>query len=232
MDIKHELKASFLFSGLTENELEKIAKIALVRRYDKNQTIFIEGREAVGFYIIVKGQVKLYKISSEGKEQILNIVSPGETFAEAVMFSGGRYPAFAQTIISSKLIYLPKDSFLRLIKDNPTLSLNMLATMSKLLRKFNRLIEELSLRNVSALLAKFLVDEAVNSGRQNQQEIQIKLDASKTHIAARIGTVSETLSRTLAKFKKAELIKVNGNEITIIDFNRLKEISQGPARRY
>lgn len=227
MDLDQALKNCLLFSGLTEAELHQIQAIAGIRQYNKGQLVFSEGKEATGFYIVAEGRVKLYKISPDGKEQILHIVPPGETFAEAVMFAGGRYPAFAEAISKCKLVYLPKGDFLSLIKQNPLLSLNMLATLSKLLQKFNRLIEELSLRDVSSRLAQYLVELAKATGQEAKQGMQLELDASKTQLAARLGTISETLSRTLRKLKQAEIIEVKGNRITILDPTALDDVANG-----
>jgi CRP-like cAMP-binding protein len=227
MDLHQALRSCFLFTGLTENELSQIQAIAGIKPYSKGELIFAEGREATGFYIVASGQVKLYKISAEGKEQILHVVNPGETFAEAVMFSGGRYPAFAETLSHARLIYLPKKDFLHLIKQNPQLSLNMLATMSKLLRKFNRLIEELSLKDVSSRLAHYLIEQSQQTGQPITTGVQVELGTSKTQLASRLGTISETLSRTLRKLKQAEIIQVKGNIITILDLDALNDVAAG-----
>jgi CRP/FNR family transcriptional regulator len=227
MDLNQALKGCFLFSGLSEAELCQVQAIAVSKRYAKGQLIFTEGREATGFYVVVSGKVKLYKISPEGKEQILHLVSPGETFAEAVMFSGGRYPATAEAIGDCELIYFPKGSFLQLIKQNPQLSLNMLATMAQLLRRFNRLVEKLSLRDVASRLAQYLVERAYQSGRQTEAGVELELDTSKGQLAAKLGTVSETLSRTLRKFREARIVRVEGNKITVLDLPSLKEVATG-----
>ncbi len=227
MDLSQALKSCFLFSGLTEAELSQIQAIAGAKQYAKGQLIFAEGKEATGFYIVASGQVKLYKISPEGKEQILHIVNPTETFAEAVMFSGGRYPAFAETTSLTRLIYLPKEDFLCLIKQNPQLSLNMLATLSKLLRKFNRLVEELSLKDVSSRLARYLIEQSQQTGQPTEQGIELQLDASKTQLASRLGTISETLSRTFRKLKQAGIIQVKGNIIIILELDMLNEMASG-----
>ncbi len=227
MDLHQALKSSFLFSGLTEAELSQIQAIAGIKQYAKGELIFAEGKEATCFYIVASGQVKLYKISAQGKEQILHIVNPGETFAEAVMFSGGHYPAFSETLSHSRLIHLPKEAFLQLIKQNPQLSLNMLATLSKLLRRLNRLVEELSLKDVSSRLAQYLIEQSRQTGQPTETGVQLELDASKTQLASRLGTISETLSRTLRKLKQAGIIQVKGNLITILDLDTLNEMASG-----
>jgi CRP/FNR family transcriptional regulator len=227
MDLNQVLKNCFLFSELNQNELAQVQTIALIKQYNKRRLIFSEGKEATGFYVVATGQVKLYKISPEGKEQILRIISQGETFAEAIMFSGGRYPAFAEAISNCQLIYFPKAEFLQLIKQNPQLSINMLATLAKLLQKFNRLVEELSLKDVSSRLAKYLVELSSQVGRQTGQGIELKLDTSKTQLAAELGTISETLSRTLRKLREAQIIMTEGNKIIILDPASLEEMASG-----
>jgi CRP-like cAMP-binding protein len=227
MDLKQVLKGCVLFSGLDEEELTQIQAIAQTKQFTKRQIIFSEGKEATGFYIAASGRVKLYKISPDGKEQILRIIMPGETFAEAVMFAGERYPAFAEAIGNCRLIYFPKADFLQLIKKHPQLSLNMLATMARLLKKFNQLVEELSLRDVSSRLAQYLIETVLKTGQQTGDGLELKLETSKTQLAAKLGTISETLSRTLRKFREANILRSEGNKIIILDMPSLKEIASG-----
>jgi len=227
MDIEAGLKRCPLFSGLEDREIAELKAISTSKRYPKGALIFSEDEEAKGFFVVISGKVKVYKLSLEGKEQILHIISPGETFAEAALFAGSTYPAFAESLAQTQVLYFSKQGFLNLIRENPQISLNMIASLSHWLRKFVSLVEELSLKDVSTRLSKYLMDLSAKSGRSSERGIEFELDISKSQLASQLGTISETLSRALKKLKDRGIIKVEGKKITILQKETLEEISSG-----
>jgi CRP-like cAMP-binding protein len=216
-----------LFAGLQEKDLQKIKAIALPRRFRKREVLFSDGEEAKGFYAILSGKVKLYKISPEGKEQILHMVSAPDAFAEAALFLEGTYPAFAEALSDSQLLFFPKRNFIQLIEKNPQLSINMIVSLSQYLKRFASLIEGLSLREVSSRIAKYLIDLSLKSLKEGKSPREIELDLSKTQLASKLGTISATLSRTLAKMKAKGVIDVEKNRILILNRGLLEEIASG-----
>jgi CRP-like cAMP-binding protein len=216
-----------LFAGLKEEELKKIRAIASPKRVGKKEVLFSDGEEAKGFYVILSGKIKLYKISPEGKEQILHIVSAPDAFAEAALFLEGSYPAFAEALIDSQLLFFPKRDFIHLIERNPQLSINMIVSLSHFLRRFASLIEELSLKEVSSRIAKYLIDLSLKSAKEGKNPKEVELDLSKTQLASKLGTISETLSRTLAKMKTKGIIDVEKNKIFILNRETLEELASG-----
>jgi CRP-like cAMP-binding protein len=227
VNIDSVLKKSPLFSGLDDREMSEIETISASKRYPKGTLIFSEDEEAKGFFVVISGRVKIYKLSPEGKEQILHIISPGQTFAEAALFDGCTYPAFAESLAETRVLYFPRKSFVNLIRKNPQMSLNMIASLSHWLRKFVSLVEELSLKDVSARLSQYLMDLSAQSGRSSERGIEFKLDISKSQLASQLGTVSETLSRALRKLRDGKIIEVEGKKITILQKEALEEISLG-----
>jgi len=221
------LKQCPLFAGLREEDLKRIKGIALPRQVGKREVLFSEGEEAKGFYVILSGKVKLYKISPEGKEQILHMVSAPDAFAEAALFLEGSYPAFAEALVDSQLLFFPKRNFVHLIEKHPQLSINMIVSLSHFLRKFASLIEELSLKEVSSRVAKYLMDLSLKSARDGKNSKEVDLDLSKTQLASKLGTISETLSRTLSKMKTKGVINVNKNRILILNRELLEEMASG-----
>jgi CRP-like cAMP-binding protein len=221
------LKRCPLFAGLGGEDLKRIRGIALPKQVGKKQVLFSDGEEAKGFYVILSGKVKLYKISAEGKEQILHMVSAPDAFAEAALFLEGSYPAFAEALVDSQLLFFPKRDFIQLIERNPQLSINMIVSLSDFLRKFASLIEELSLKEVSSRVAKYLIDLSLKSARDGKNPKEVDLDLSKTQLASKLGTISETLSRTLSKMKAKGVIGVNKNKILILSRERLEEMASG-----
>ena len=216
-----------LFAGLKEDDLKRIRAIASLRQIEKKEVLFSDGEEAKGFYVILSGKVKLFKVSPEGKEQILHIVSAPDAFAEAALFLEGTYPAFAEAMTDSQLLYFPKRDFIQLIEKNPQLSINIIVTLSHFLKRFASLIEELSLKEVSSRVAKYVVDLSIKSSKEGKSPKEVELDLSKTQLALKLGTISETLSRTLAKMKAKRIIDVKKNKIVILNREALEELASG-----
>jgi len=221
------LKRCPLFAGLKDEELRRIRAIANLKHVGKREILFSDGEEAKGFYVILSGKIKLYKISPEGKEQILHIVSTPDAFAEAALFLEGSYPAFAEALTESQLLFFPKRDFIQLIEKNPKLSINMIVSLSHFLRRFASLIEELSLKEVSSRMAKYLIDLSMRLSKEGKNSKEVELDLSKTQLASKLGTISETLSRTLAKMKAKGIIDVKKNRILILNREALEELASG-----
>jgi CRP-like cAMP-binding protein len=210
-----------LFKGLSEQQLDDISRIAIDRSYKRGESIFIEGDEADGFYIVANGQVKIFKTSLEGKEQILHIYGPGNPFGEVPVFSGSRFPANAQALVKSEIVFLPRKAFVRLIAEHPSLSMNMLAELSMRLRQFTIQIENLSLKEVPSRLASYLIVLAEEQAHTDR----VTLTISKGQLASLLGTIPETLSRIFAKMSAQRLIRVEGKEIYLLDIQGLEDLS-------
>ncbi len=226
MDI-NILKQCPLFAGLKEEDLRKIKSISIPKKIVKKELIFAEGETAKGFYVILSGKVKLYKISPEGKEQILHIVSAPDAFAEAALFLEGTYPAYAEALSDGQLLFIPARDFTQMIERNPKLSINMIISLSHFLKKFTALIEELSLKEVSSRVAKYLLDLSLKAEREGKDPMWVEFDMSKSQLASRLGTISETLSRTLGKLKTKEIIDVKKHRVKILNRKSLEELASG-----
>ncbi|MEJ2519093.1 MAG: Crp/Fnr family transcriptional regulator [Desulfuromonadales bacterium] len=168
---------------------------------------------------VLNGKVKVYKLSPEGKERILHVIHPGGTFAEAAIFGEGLYPAYAEPLQTSRLIFLPKEAFLDLLRSNSRIAINMIAGLAKFLRQFANQIEDLTFKDVPSRLAHYLMD--LSRGTKDT----VVLPISKSQLASNLGTVSETLSRTLRKLADDDLIAVSGKTVDILDFDRLEELA-------
>jgi CRP/FNR family transcriptional regulator, dissimilatory nitrate respiration regulator len=215
-----------LFEGLPEDQLQDLASIALDKALDRGQTIFSEGEPGNGFFVIEAGRVKIFKLSPEGKEQILHIFGAGEPFGEVPVFEGRNFPAHAVTLENSRFLFFPRTAFIHLIKKNPSLALNMLAILSRRLRRFAALVDDLALKEVPGRLAAHLL---FLSGRQEGND-NLDLEIPKTLLAAMLGTIPETLSRILTKMVKQGLIQSDGPRIRIVDRETLKELADGIKR--
>ncbi|MBW2575939.1 MAG: Crp/Fnr family transcriptional regulator [Deltaproteobacteria bacterium] len=211
-----------LFNSLSQEQLGQIRQIAIDKFYNKGSTVFMEGNDCDGFYIVASGKVKIYKVSFEGKEHILHIYGPGNPFGEVPVFSGQKFPANAETILKSHLLFFPRPAFVELISEHPSLALNMLAILSMRLRQFTVQVENLSLKEVPARLASYLTYLA----DEQQTDALVSLTISKGQLASLLGTIPETLSRILAKMSKQNLIEVNGRNIKLLNRRGLEELAQ------
>ena len=211
-----------LFKGLRREQLDEVVNSMADQTFDRGQTVLSEGEAAEGFFVLVHGKVKIFKLSTEGKEQILHFVGPGESFGEVPMFSGGRFPANAETIERSRIFFFPRAAFLDLIGTDPTLAMNMLAELSKRLRQMTRLVEELSLKEVPGRLAAYIL----YLSSENESD-EVGLDITKGQLASLLGTIPETLSRILGKMSAQEVISVQGRKLKILDRTILEDLATG-----
>lgn len=220
MNLPVILKTIPLFAGLSDADLEALQAVSRIRECPRGELLFSEGEKADGFFVVLDGKVKVYKLSSEGKERILHIVHPGGTFAEAAIFGNGLYPAYAEPLLPCRLLYIPKSAFLELLAANSRIAINMIAGLSRFLRQFAQQVEELTFKDVPSRLARYLLDLA--KGKRTTVELPI----SKSQLASNLGTVSETFSRTLRKLSDDDLIRVDGRRIEILDVERLEELAE------
>jgi len=226
MEITEHLSRISLFQGLPPEHLKKLAAITSDKGYAKGQLIFADGDEGEGFYVVITGRVKVYKVSPDGKEQILHVFGPGAPFAEVAVFSGAPYPANAEPLEKSRLFFFPKKAFVSLIQETPSLAMNMLASLSQHLKQFANLVEALSLKEVPGRLAAHILYLSDTKGGADE----FKLDLAKSQLASLLGTIPETLSRIFGKMSSQGLIRISGPEIQIIDRMGLEDLAEGEIK--
>ncbi|MCI5142380.1 MAG: Crp/Fnr family transcriptional regulator, partial [Candidatus Electrothrix sp. ATG1] len=197
--------------------LQQLSDLATTKKFQRGESIFFEGDAATGFYMVGQGRVKIFKMSLDGKEQILHIFGPGEPFGEVPVFHGSPFPANALSIEPSLMLFFPRQEFIDLINNTPSLALSMLAVLSMRLRRFAAQIESLSLKEVPARLAAHLIYLTEEQNRTDE----VTLDIPKGQLASLLGTSPETLSRIFAKMTKQGLIKVKGKKIKILSYDNL-----------
>ena len=211
-----------LFSALDDAALGELLGACRRRTLPAGSQVLAPTQRAEQFYVILAGRVKVYKLSPKGDEQILHLYGPGQTFGEAAMWAGGTYPAHAETLARTTLLVVSRAALRDMLARGADLAMGMLAGMSAKLREFNRLIEQLSLREVPARLANALLDLPARPGTNT-----VVLKQTKRELAGQIGTIPETLSRALKKLRTAGLIDVNGAEITLLDPDGLAKLADG-----
>jgi CRP-like cAMP-binding protein len=216
------LRSCQLFTGLPVADLEQIAAVTVLKSLDKGEYLFHEGDPALGFYVVQRGAVNVHRVNAAGKEQIIHVFRTGDSFAEIALASATGYPADARVLEPTQVLLVQKDGFLALLKRQPELALRMLGSMSSHLRVLVGQLEDLTLKDVETRLANWLVKRCPN--RQADKPVLIELKMTKRVLAAELGTVSETFSRTLAKFREQELVAVKGRTVTVLSPKRLAEL--------
>ncbi len=212
-----------LFNGLPSDQIDALAMITAESTYEKGGSIFSEDEQATGFYVVLTGRVKVFKLSSEGREQILHIFGPGEVFGEVPVFAGKKFPASADAMEKSRILFFPRASLISLIEKNPSIALNMLAVLSMRLRNFTSMIDDLSLREVPGRLARHLL--YLSEQKQNSHELELNI--TKGQLASLLGTIPETLSRILTKMTEQGIIESDGRKIRIIERDAVEELAEG-----
>jgi CRP/FNR family transcriptional regulator, dissimilatory nitrate respiration regulator len=202
-----------LFAGLPADDLSRIAGFTVVRPLERGDYLFHEGDPSTGFYVVQRGAIKVHRVNAAGKEQVIRVFRPGESFAEASLATDRGYPAHAQAVEASQVLLVQKSGFLALVRRQPEFALRMLASMSLHLRSLVTQLEDLTLKDVETRLANWLVQRCPDPGAG--RPVSIQLSATKRVLAAELGTVSETLSRTLAKFRAQGLIRVKGRNLIV-----------------
>lgn len=213
------LKTTRLFRDLEREQLQAIASVVCLQQYDKGETLFWQGDRGTGFFLVRSGKVKVFQLSGGGKEQILGLFEAGEYFAEVPALDGGCFPASAATLEKTEVVFFPREAFLQLLENQPAIAINLLSAFARHLRQFAKIIENLSLREVPGRLAAYLLDRTMSEENTDM----IALDISKGQLAALMGTIPETLSRSFNKLVQEDLITLEGNAIRIRDRAGLKQ---------
>ncbi|HET6178017.1 MAG TPA: Crp/Fnr family transcriptional regulator [Candidatus Sulfotelmatobacter sp.] len=216
------LAKSPLFSSLTESELGFLLERVTSRKFSPGETVFTEGQPCAGLYVVESGNIRIFKSSAGGREQVLNIEGPGSSFAELPVFDGGSYPASAAAIEDSVLLFVSKQDFQALCLAHPQVALKVLRVVGGRLRRLVGIIEELSFTTVRHRLAAYLLRLAQKEGKPVATGVEVLLPANNQELAAQIGTVRELISRNLSRLQAEGVLKIDGRSIVIRDLKSLE----------
>lgn len=222
-DILQVMATIPLFQNLSEQALSMLQGILQEKTFARMDNIFAEGDESEGFYILITGKVKVYKLSLEGKEQILHIAGAQELLGAVSAFAGTPYPAYADAIEKTQALFFPRKEFLRLIKQEPSVVMNIMANLSMRLQHFTRMIENLSLKEVPGRLGAYLLYLCKKTACSDT----VEMDISKGQLASFIGTSPETLSRILKKMSDKKILEVKARKVKLLNRKKLQEIVDG-----
>lgn len=209
------LRACPYFAALSDDLLERVLGVSSVKDYQEGELLFFEGDTPASLHIVEHGTVRIFKVSFEGREQVLRLMRAGDSFADVPAFDGGGYPANADAMESSRVVVIPRAPLLELMREYPDIALGAMTTMAARLRHMTGLVEDLSLRRVMGRVANLLLT--------NEQHTHL----SQTQMASMVGTAREMVNRSLNALSSKGLISVHGQVVTILDHEGLEEIVEG-----
>lgn len=215
-----------LFSELSIEQLRELSALSEIRSYKRKEILFTENESYKGFYILLKGTIKVYKITDSGREAVMHLLKPIASFGDIPLFDGKDYPVNAEATEECLVLFVSKDGFIGLLRKNPEIALKMLGGFAKRMKKLVSQVEDLTTRDIRFRLARYILDEIKNAGTENLPEPVVTLTLPKSSLASYLGTITETLSRTFKKLQEDGIIKVRGNKIIIINCPALKELAK------
>ena len=213
-----------LFSAVEPECFGRLVTIARMARFGKGELIFREGEECRGVYVVGSGLVRVFKTGPQGKEHVLHMAGPGQTFAEVAAIGGFNVPASAEAVAPTTCVLLPMDRFRKALEEDHTLCLGMMGGLTLWVRHLVGLMEGVVLRDAAGRLARFLLDSEVGD------DGLIELPTLKRHLASHLNLTSETFSRTIRRLVDAGLIaQPDGSRLKVLDRDGLHKVAEGLA---
>ncbi len=225
MDVFRQMQELSLFQGVPAEKLKALAERALYRTCKAGETIIGETDPVRAFYVVVRGQVKLYKISAEGKEQTLNLLGPGDPFGMCTAFAVAPFPANVQAIGESAILLIPGPVMEAVAMQEPRLLVNVIRILSDRLKEAMTLIESLALKEIPQRIASFLV-HALREGGNGKTADLLELTVTQRELAKILGATPEALSRALRRMSDTGVLAVDGRSIRILDRKALGELAE------
>ena len=222
--ILEALKLSHLFSALSEEQLDRVRRHAHITDMVEGESLFFQGDEVSSFYLLMSGRIKLYRVSPEGKEKVVEIVEPGVAFAEALMFlDRPNYPVTATAIAPSRVIGINCREFKKMLSESVDTCFLLLGEMSFRLRSLIREIDTLSLDTGTVRTVSYLLSQAPEDSDSYQ------LQVAKSVIASRLSVKPETFSRILKNLHEQNIVTIEGRNVTIHDREAMFELCSSQA---
>lgn len=217
-----EIRSHYLFEALDASALDEVLHTSRTLELPPESHIFMQGEEADHFYLVAKGQIKLTRLTMEGNEKVIEILQPGQSFAEAIMFMrANSYPVTATSLSQASVFAFKSQAFMNILDSHPKVCQSLLGNLAMRLRRQLQEIENLTMKNASYRVVNFFINELEKS--ENQDETVIRLNVQKQVIASRLSIQPETLSRILANLKKQGIAESEGRDILIKDVQALRD---------
>ena len=218
------LRRTPYFAGVGQAQLDAVARAVVERSYGRGDYVFLEGESCQGLYVVKSGRVRIYKISPEGREQVLLVAGPGDTFNEVPVFDGGPNPASVEALEPTVLLLLPRGALLAMVETQPQIGRAFMRTFAVRLRQLVGLVEELSFKTVTGRVARILLEQLPASAGEGGGQSPRRL--TQREIAAMAGTAREVAGRALKALEQQGAIRIERGRIIIIDRERLANLGR------
>jgi CRP/FNR family transcriptional regulator, dissimilatory nitrate respiration regulator len=217
------LRSLPVFAALDVDTLNRIAAGSRARRLEAGENVIREGEPVRGFFAVASGAVRIFRLAPDGREQVLQRVRAGQTFAEAAVLSMKRYPANAVAVEPTEVVEIGADAFLRLFEGDSRVAKAMVGSLSTWLLRLLGRVEELTVLSAGARLARHLLDLPSTASADGAV---VPLPVAKKELAAQLGITPETLSRLLRKWQDLEVVRTEGSSIVVLDADALLAIAE------
>ena len=226
--VETTLRKTPLFASLTPKEMEALAARVSHRRFERGALLFSEGDACAGLFLVASGKIRIFKLSAEGREQVLAVEEPGSSFAELPVFDGGNYPASASALEDAEVLFISRRDFQNFCREHPDVALKVIAVVGARLRRLVGIIEDLSFTTVRQRLIALILQLAQSGGTPSKDGILVELTKTHQYLAAELGTVRELVSRNLSRLQAEGFLEVEGRKIVVKDIESLKREQTSP----
>lgn len=215
-----------LFAELEDEDLDRLAGLSRIAHVRRKEMLFNDGEPHRGMFVILDGLAVVYKLSGDGRMLILHVCRSGDSLAEAPLFEEpeATYPAHARVTRDSEVMFLPREKFAPFLKQHPEVAWELLKSFATRLKELSLQLEGVTLREVTARLARYLLKEVETAGLNGESKPVLTLPLAKGSLASYLGTVHETLSRSFARLIRERVVQVDGPRVTILDPSHLKRL--------
>ncbi len=220
MALETDLKQNFMFARLSDEQIDRVAKHAVRIHLDEGEMLFQQNDRADRFYMMLRGQIKLFRLGPNGNEKVIEIVTPCSTFAEALMFlDRPTFPVGAQALQAAEVISVDANDFARMLRESIDTCFMLMGDMSQRLRGLIQEIDDLSLNSATCRVAAYLITKSTPSSSA------FNLEIPKQTLASRLSVKPETFSRIIRNLSDQGILKVHGSRVDISDRERLEEVA-------
>lgn len=230
VDVQAALREVPYFADLDAGALRDLSAMARIRPYAKGETILWEGEPCDGLYVVLRGRVKVFKRSEEGREQVLLIIGPGRSFNDVPVFDAGPNPGSVAAIDPSTIGILPKAQILRLVESTPAMAMAVIRILAARMRGLTIVVEDLALRSVTARVAKILLEWAGGRGALAETPVDSGVHLTQSQLAAMTGSVREVVQRALKTLEQDGAIRLSRARINVLDPAALRRWAKAAER--
>ena len=218
-----------IFARVGNEALEAVARRTVVRALPRDRQLFRRGEPCQGLYVVVGGSIRVYRANSDGREQTIHLLGPGQPVAEVPLFDGGPYPASARAATDSRVLFLPLDDFQWLYRHHPEVADSIIRELGRRLRRMVQLVEKISLRDVPSRVAMTLL-EYVERFPGDEDGIEFDLPRTQEELATELATTRESVARALASLRRSGVISQKGARIRVLDVRLLESMAFSGGR--